>query len=282
MKIAMFYATLTPYCTGAVLHRTLAGLGHEVSAFDSTDPEWAGKADLRDYDLYLEVHSSRHYHKLPIPHGPRAYWAIDTHANYADELSIAKNNEFVFVPHVEGWTRMVKDLPEKAERIHLLPLAAYGENIYERGLPRMLDVAFVGHKQVLRRLFMRFVKRNFKNGFCGTAYLDELGKIYSTAKIGLNYSVVNELNLRMFEIAGSGALLLSNVVPETRFLDTLKPGKHYIEYKTLGELRELVRHYLRHPKEREKIARAGQKLVLEKHTLRHRAEEILRIVKKDA
>ncbi len=280
MKIALFYATLKPYCTGAVLHRTLARMGHEVRAFDSIDPKWVGAAGLRDYDLYLEVHSSRHYHKLPIPQGPRAYWAIDTHVNYADELSIAKNNEFVFVPHVEGWTRMVKDLPEKAERIHLLPLAAYEENIYERGLLRTLDVAFVGHKRTQRRLFMRFVERNFKNGFYGTAYLDEMGKIYSTAKIGLNYSVANELNLRMFEVTGSGALLLSNVVPETRFLNALKPDEHYIEYKTLGKLRELVHYYLRHPKEREKIARAGQKLVLEKHTLRHRAKEILKAVKK--
>ncbi|HIH15861.1 MAG TPA: glycosyltransferase family 1 protein [Candidatus Diapherotrites archaeon] len=279
MKIALFYATHRPYCTGGVLHRSLERLGHRVEAFDSIDLEWARTPSQDDFDLYLEVHSSRHYHQLPLPQGPRAYWAIDTHINYSNELAVAKNHDFVFVPHVAGVKKMREDLPKKAADIHLLPLAADEATIYERGLERTLDVAFVGQNSEQRRLFRRFATRNFKNAFIGKAYLNEMGKIYSTTKIGLNYSIANELNMRVFEVLGSGAFLLSNPIPETRTMDAVQEGKHYREYHTLKEMRDLAYYYLRHAEEREALAKAGQKLVLEKHTIRERAKQILAVVK---
>jgi spore maturation protein CgeB len=46
-------------------------------------------------------------------------------------------------------------------------------------------------------------------------------------------------------------------------------------YYDIADLKRKVRYYLRNPDERKEMARRSQKLVYEKHTYRHRFEEML-------
>jgi hypothetical protein len=52
-------------------------------------------------------------------------------------------------------------------------------------------------------------------------------------------------------------------------------GRHCAWYRTPAEAAELVRHYLDHPVERERIARAGREHALAHHTYAHRLELLL-------
>jgi spore maturation protein CgeB len=46
-------------------------------------------------------------------------------------------------------------------------------------------------------------------------------------------------------------------------------------FQNVDELRQLITYYLNRPEERLKIAEAGRKSVLEKHTYKHRVHELL-------
>ena len=283
MKIAMLYALGKPHCTGAGMHRAFEKLGHEVTAYDSVYLDWMKDTKIgANFDLYFEATSSGRFNKIPLPEsdGVKAYWAIDTVSRYKDELSVAKNYDLIFTPNTEHVRALREDLPKK--EVQLLLLGADDSYLYDRQLPRTLEVAFVGGQSFPgRRLFLKFVHRHFaKRGFVGKAYMDELAKIYSSAKIGVNYAMHGKMNLRVFEVMACGALLLTNYSPEAHELGVFEAGEHYVEYKKLGELKERAQYYLRHAAERERIAKAGQRRVMEKHTLTERAKEVLRAVKK--
>ena len=61
-------------------------------------------------------------------------------------------------------------------------------------------------------------------------------------------------------------------------LSTLfKDREDLVLFRDTDELRELIKYYLERPEERIKISEKGKRTVLEKHTYRHRTDEILRV-----
>ena len=56
------------------------------------------------------------------------------------------------------------------------------------------------------------------------------------------------------------------------------PGKEVVAYRTPEECVELVRYYLDHDAERERIARAGQDRTLREHTCHQRMRRLVDIV----
>lgn len=100
----------------------------------------------------------------------------------------------------------------------------------------------------------------------------------SQARITLGCNAVHNAYLycswpRLLNSMASGAFHLTWYFAglETVF----KNRKHLVWFKSPAECVELVKHYLAHPKERQKIARAGRKEVLGKHTWDHRVRWIL-------
>jgi len=102
-------------------------------------------------------------------------------------------------------------------------------------------------------------------------------KIYSATKIGLNshsdQSREGGLNTRSFELLAAGAFELTDAVEGMEEL--LEPGRELAVYRSPKEAEELVRHYLKHPEERTKMARAGRERVLAQHTYLHRMKTLL-------
>lgn len=112
-------------------------------------------------------------------------------------------------------------------------------------------------------------------------YHKELPEIYLTTEINLNVSNVqlkNSANQRLFDVCACGSFLLTDhSLAVQRFL---MPGESVETFESYEELSKKVRYYLKHPEEREKIAKKGSKTILEHHTYAHRFEEILSLLKK--
>ena len=77
---------------------------------------------------------------------------------------------------------------------------------------------------------------------------------------------------RVMDIMASGGFVLSNYCEETSEL--FEEDKEIVMYKTPEELVEKVEYYLSHDKEREAIAAAGQKKVLECYTYEKKLKQL--------
>ncbi|MBI4575117.1 MAG: glycosyltransferase [Planctomycetes bacterium] len=81
------------------------------------------------------------------------------------------------------------------------------------------------------------------------------------------------VNKRSFEICGAGAFQVVDAkVDLERCFDV---GRELVAYRSIGELREVVAHYLERPEERRDIAARGLARVRKEHTYDHRALEIM-------
>ncbi len=91
--------------------------------------------------------------------------------------------------------------------------------------------------------------------------------LYSKNAISLNCSLNGDLNLRVFEILGSGGLLLTDRLSEDSGLYRIfEDGKEILSYLSLCELREKIVYYLEHEEERLAIRQAGFDKLRANHT----------------
>ena len=112
-------------------------------------------------------------------------------------------------------------------------------------------------------------------------------KIYSAAKIVLciHFREPNQkipcyqASPRVYEALACKSFLL---VDNQRDVSSLfKDGEHLVIFKDLTDLREKIEYYLEHPQERERIAQAGYREVVNKHTYDHRIKEMFDIVTRE-
>jgi hypothetical protein len=119
-------------------------------------------------------------------------------------------------------------------------------------------------------------KSPIRANFHGHAWGRDMYNIFAKSKIVVNrhIDISNNYanNMRMFEATGMGALLITE---EKKNMDVFfKVGKEVVTYKSVDELIKKVKYYLKHDKEREKIAHAGQKRTLKDHTYEIRMREL--------
>lgn len=116
----------------------------------------------------------------------------------------------------------------------------------------------------------------------GQAWGREMYEIFAKSKIVVNrhINIARDYanNLRMYEATLMGALLITE---HKKNLDKIfKVGKEVISYKNSTDLIKKVKYYLKHDKEREKIAEAGQKRTLKAHTYDVRMKELDKILRR--
>ncbi len=108
-------------------------------------------------------------------------------------------------------------------------------------------------------------------------------KILNASKIGINrhIDVAEDYanNMRLFETTGVGAMLITD--SKKNIGDLFVPGKEIETYSSPKELITKVKYYLKHDKEREKIAKAGQMRTLKDHTYFRRMEELAEILERN-
>ena len=107
--------------------------------------------------------------------------------------------------------------------------------------------------------------------------------LFSRSKVVLNIhtGVAGDYagNMRMFEVTGTGSCLLTD--NKRNMKDLFDAGTEVLVYKDTDDCIQKAKWLLEHDKEREKIAKAGQKKTLEVHTVENRCRTIIDIIKKE-
>lgn len=141
-----------------------------------------------------------------------------------------------------------------------------------------------GKRCVLRGLtsFKRNAYFNAKFGFPGWVRpieIDEYVPLYQRAKIGFNVHNRGKYTVggyRLYELPGNGVMQISD---GGEYLSAFfQPGSEIIGYETGDELVDLIRHYLAHDAERERIARNGFRRVMRDHRLSHRLAQAAELI----
>ena len=203
---------------------------------------------------------------------PMAYWLSDSHLGYDYRLEMAKKADFVFCAQKQAVIDMKKDgIPNPIWLPH-----AFEPQAYPKGeiLTKKYDVCFVGHvnsknrEDALDKLFS-----NFPNFYYGQQLFDEAARKFSESKIVFNIAMKDDINMRCFEVLGSGSFLLTDRIS---YIDELfEDGKHLVLYDNLDDMIEKAKYYLEHDDEREKIAQAGYEHVMKNHAIQSRVDVIL-------
>lgn len=110
----------------------------------------------------------------------------------------------------------------------------------------------------------------------------KVAKIYSASKICLNIHHPQSrqgLNMRTFEILGAGGF---QIVDYKRALESLfDVEEELVCYRSIEELKDLLRYYLKHPTERERIAKQGHIRAWREHTFEARMQSMLSCIEKE-
>lgn len=166
--------------------------------------------------------------------------------------------------------------------IHVLD-AHYGEELYD-----VAPIVFIGSVVYAdRRRLINFLKETYGNKFCHYGMGSqtdaeirgkELNNILANAKIVVGDSQPSKQywSNRLYEITGRGGLLMH---PEVEGLE--KEFEYYKEiipytWGDLDQVKEIIDHYLSHPKEADKIRKAGYERTKKNYTYTHRVKELLK------
>ncbi|MCL4485623.1 MAG: glycosyltransferase [Nitrospirae bacterium] len=303
MNILMLY-TAIPHTTGQYFERAL----REVAQVRSCGPTvsdgvlraWnlesiAGR--VRSHDLPCEAVSVREvrrgfpgfspdwiffvesgvWFEMPILDDtslPKACYLIDTHLFPADHLAIARRFDVVFLAQ-KGYVELFRE--RLARPVYWLPLAADPRIHRPWPLPESFDVGICAslspvpdrRSRRLARLGLHFSLGKKR------AFLEEMSEFLSGARILFNSAVREDLNMRVFESMAIGKCLLTDPVPG--LFDLFVPDVDLVIYDD-SDLVDKVRFLLDHPEVRERIAASGRKKTLGRHTYRHRARSLVRIL----
>jgi hypothetical protein len=214
-------------------------------------------------------------YEIVIPSYPSVYWASDTHIGFDYRLDMAKKFEHVFVAQKNAVEAFARE-GIKAEWLpHAVEPMAYPKQEFSF---KEYDICFVGHINNDKRIdFLDRMFKEFPNFYYGQKLFEEAAVKFGKSKVCLNIAHSDDINMRNFEIMGTGSLNLTEYVPSME--DLFQDGVNVAWYKTLDEAVDKARYYVAHEDEREKIAQAGYDLVLSKHTIDHRVNKMLDVLK---
>ncbi len=234
-------------------------------------------------DLYLWIDPAGPYfprgiERLPIP---TACYLIDVHIG-AWRTHAARFFDFVFVAQ-KDFVAIYRQAVGH-DQVYWLPLAAAADIHRPYDLPLRYDVAFVGsvaraHQRTSSRLRRLELLRNRyrTNDVFAPTPAEEVGRIYSQARIVFNTSIAGDVTMRDFEGTASGALLLTDSAANG--LDELfEIGKEVVVYDDDEDLLRKVDYYLAHDGERKEIAEAGCRRTHADHTYHRRVRHLLEAV----
>src|SRR5205814_1246210 len=146
------------------------------------------------------------------------------------------------------------------------------------------DWVFIGHLNSPRRIdLLDRLCKEFPNWYLGwrnaqvPGYnsLDDIAWKLSQGKVGVNYSIGKDLNMRVFETLGTKTCLLTDDIPDIH--DFFEDMNHLALFKNEDEAVHKMRILLGDENLRQNIAEQGYKEAVNKHTYHHRAREILKV-----
>jgi len=255
--------------------------GNIVHLWPNKEAEGFGK-----FDLHIWVDYGEDALSLPLdwyPPSPSAYWISDAHLGYEYRMQTAKKFDFVFVAQREFVSKLAADGVD-IRKIHYLP-HAFEPDVYKpTEILKKWDWSFIGHLNSPHRInLLDRLCKEFPNWYLGWRMgqvpgynvADDIAYKLSQTRVGVNYSIKNDLNMRVFETMGTKTCLLTDDVDDLS--EHFETGTHLLTFTNEDEAVEDLRELLSDDDEREQLAEAGYKEVLAKHTYGHRALEILKV-----
>jgi hypothetical protein len=152
------------------------------------------------------------------------------------------------------------------------------------GLERTIDVLFLGGKDPLRRKrLLRYLRRKGIVVVVRGDWADPLMWGEGRTRLLNQTKIVVHLQrypgktaaMRFVLALANGAMVVAEPCYRP---DPFVPGVHYAE-APVKELPDLIRYYLAHPEERERIAAAGHRLVTEELTFERSAATIVELIR---
>jgi spore maturation protein CgeB len=152
---------------------------------------------------------------------------------------------------------------------------------------RNYDIAFIGqmgpensfrHK-FLKEIYLSDKLINLKKKYANNISDKLMSKIYGRTKIVTNVSMNKDINMRYYETMAAGSLLLTNKIRNNRLEILFKENIDYVTYKDKKDAIKKINYYLNNPSIRKRIAKNGQKKVLNCHTYKHRLQRIIKLSK---
>jgi spore maturation protein CgeB/ubiquinone/menaquinone biosynthesis C-methylase UbiE/thioredoxin-like negative regulator of GroEL len=245
---------------------------------DSLKEVMEGLPDGWQPDFYLWVETG--LSDIPVDlkeHAlPKVCYLIDTHIDFDRHLKIAKNFDFVFLAQKAYVQTMTQ---AGIKNVMWLPLACDTEIHGKVTVSKQCDVGFVGSissTRDRRRNLLDKIEKQFDLD-CQRKFMDEMAEHFSKSRIVFNNAINNDLNMRVFEALCSGSMLVTDPAPGSGLEELFKDKEHLVIYDD-ENLEATISHYLENASEREKIASAGRKEVLARHTYVHRAESIIQVL----
>jgi hypothetical protein len=214
-------------------------------------------------DIWLHVDAGWHLKGKP-DHGVNMFVATDPHVlNYDAQRSYADVFYCMQTPYMGPGDEY---LPYAHDPVWHCP----------EEQPRKNDVCLIGlhypqRDALVQALRDRGVKVHYDIGPC----FDEARALYNQAPVGLNWSSLQDLTSRVFELLGMGRLAVVNRVPDLPrfFVD----GADLLAFDEMGEAVDKVLYALEHQDEAQAIADQGRETVQE-HTWDARISQILEAV----
>jgi len=233
-------------------------------------------------DLFLWIDPAGPYfpsgiETLPIP---TACYLVDVHLG-SWRLEAARFFDAVFIAQKDYMSSYIEATGHN--QVVWLPLA-YAPDVHKNlDLERIYDVGFVGnlaraHKTTPRARRLKLIARRFRTNDFYRSYLPhEVGETYSKSRIVFNASIGGDVNMRVFEGAASGALVLTDSIANG-LQDLFRVDQEVVTYTDDGDLLDKINHFLSHEEERSTIARAGCVRAAQEHTYLHRVADLLGLV----
>lgn len=157
-----------------------------------------------------------------------------------------------------------------------LPYAYSSCDHYKMDCEKDLDAALVGlqYTHVPRVEWINELRKHGVSVFTENGpVFDEYREIMNRARIGLNWSTMNDLNARFFETPAFGLPMVANRVPDAHLF--LKEDEEYLAFSNLSEAVEKVLYLKNNPDKAAEIARAGWAKIMP-HTYDARIEQVLK------
>ncbi len=224
------------------------------------------------YTWYLRIdHGDDYIVEWPKQLRPASFYAIDTHLSHSWKKiqKTAAMYDSVFCCH-----RPAALVLPGAEWV---PVACDPEIHGSAQRPERWDVGFIGTEGAIpRKFYLQALRERYPKSFIGPADYRQIGNLYAQSRIGFNYSINDDVNMRVFEVLAAGACLLTNALSHND-LDTLglRDGEHLIVYRRGRRLFEQIDALLADPARRMRVGQAGRSKVLDAHTYVHRLKRML-------
>ena len=204
---------------------------------------------------------------------PKVLWMQD---------SVEVNKEANFIIQTKSWVFDIVysfsdyEIPfykKFNKNVYWLPLAADPDTHYMNPFDKEIPVSFIGSMNTNRINMINYLLD------CGIPvelyytkenYCDKVNNTMINLNIGITLQGTQQ---RVFEILSMGGFLLTNKLQND--IEIFKDKEHLVYFDNFQHLAELINYYYFNPVEREKIAMAGRNEVLEKHTYKHRVQQII-------